>query len=190
MTKYLLTDLDDTVVYFSPPYVKFLKTEGHIELCPDTNDVLDVSNDLLHDAESIVAKFQDTEAFSNLKPLHCAYEVLPLFKRSGYTIIGISAAHNTYTSMRHRKINMQKYFPDIFDDIIHTDTKENKRKYLNRFPKSIWVEDLYENSIMGHECGHTSYYLLGDSKPIYKNDGIIQVENWFSICQKELGFLP
>lgn len=190
MTKYLLTDIDDTVVSFNSRYIHFLEDEGHIDLCPKTHDVLDVSKELLVDAENIINKFQESKFFSDLKPFKCAHSVLPLFKKSGYVIVGISAAQNNYKSLRNRKINMQRYFPDIFDDIIHVNHKDNKRPYLEKFPQSIWVEDLYENAIVGANAGHRSYYLLNGSTPIYKNDNIICVNNWYEICEKELGFLP
>jgi 5'(3')-deoxyribonucleotidase len=190
MTKYILTDIDDTIVSFNSRYIHFLEDEGHIELCPNTHDVLDVSKDLLTDAETIINQFQETNFFSDLKPFKCAHTVLPVMKEHGYVVVGISAAQNTYMSLRNRKINMQRYFPDVFDDIIHVNHKNNKRQYLERFPESIWVEDLYENAVVGAECGHRSYYLLNGSTPIYRTDSVIQVENWFEICEKELGFLP
>jgi len=190
MVKYLLTDIDDTIVSFKSQYINFLEVVGHIELCPKTNDVLNVSKDLLTDAENIVNEFQDTKFFSDLKPFKCAYTVLPIFKKHGYVIIGISAAQNSYMSLRNRKINLQRYFPDIFDDIIHVNHKDNKYKYLERFPSSIWVDDLYENAKVGLEYGHRSYYLLNGTKSIHRDDGIIQVDDWFEICEKELGFIP
>jgi 5'(3')-deoxyribonucleotidase len=187
MTKYLLTDIDDTIVSFNSQYVNFLEKEGHIELCPTTHEVTNVTIDLLANMDMLSNKFQESRYFSDLKPFECASKVLPIFKNHGYKIVGISAAQNNYVVLRNRNKNMQRYFPNLFDGMFHVNSPENKKQILQKFPESIWVEDLYDNAKIGVDCGHRSYHLLHGSSPLSFTDGIFQVDNWSDICKKELG---
>ena len=190
MTKYLLTDIDDTIVSFNSTYIQYLQDSGHIELCPHTNDVLDVSVEFLNDAEKIVHEFQHSDHFANLQPFECAKVVLPIFKKHDYIVVGISAAQDSYSSMRNRNINMAKYFPNLFDGMYHVNHSKNKDSILKRFPKSIWVDDIYDNAKVGTECGHKSYYLTKDSNPLSPFEKVTTVKDWYTICEMELGFKP
>lgn len=159
--KILLTDLDDTVLEWNSAFLPFLEDLGYVRYDRVTDSFLyehmyDLSS---QEINKLIEDFQHSCFFENLSPSNNAQEILPKFKEMGYKIVGISAAANTAISLKNRWLNISVHFPNTFDEIYHTSGSENKRPYLGRFKKAVWVEDNHFCAIEGVNQGHDTYLI-------------------------------
>jgi len=189
MEKIILTDIDDTILHWAEGFTDFISKKGIDIPVKPLHQSMNVGEWLKiddHEENNIILEFHFNEVFSNLRPYDCALTVLPKLKNMGYTFVAISAANNDKPTWEFRKTNLEKFFPNIFSDIIHTGWTANSPKinYLKQYDSSIWIEDNYHNAIDGLKCNHSTFLIERKYNKFCRNDDIIYVTDWNDIFHR------
>jgi len=184
MTKYILTDIDDTVLEcaneleafcikkLKRPSLGRLVDNYHIQNIFDIDD--DTAEELSHD-------FWNSQEFFNLKPMNCSELILPKLYNQGWRFVAISACERNDRVRDARRKNLEDVFGFPWEDVYCTHGIE-KSFYLKNFEPTYWVEDHWDNCQSGAELGHTSflinrnYNLFDREPPLFR-----RVNTWFEI---------
>ena len=157
MKKYLLVDVDDTLLGWADGFKVFAEKELGKNLIGKPDQYC-MSNWLGINKTEILNLIQDFnnnhEDFGNLKPILKAEIYLPKFKEGGYEIVAVTASSDKHKSIERRKNNLYNVFGKIFSDIHCVANAEDKKKHLQKYPPSIFVEDKIFNAEMGLEFNH------------------------------------
>lgn len=184
--KTILTDIDHVVLVHGDAFVDWL-SKYKCQKFKDVNwrnyknfeDFLNTDSDL---AYKIVNEFNTSKFFGELKPGYKSEEVIPKLYNNGYKFVAITACGDSDKIADLRRKNLETYFPGIFRDLICVNRSSDKRKYLESYDSSIWVEDTYSNAIMGYECGHTSFLIDHyHNQDCGDDEHIIRVNDWEDI---------
>jgi len=187
MDKYLLLDCDETCLDWVQGFKIFADKELGIKLVgqPDQYSMLNWMNMTdKNEVMKLVHDFNDNyEGFGSLKPIANAEIYLPKFFKEGYKIIAITASSSKELSKKRRTDNLHDVFGNIFEEIHCVDTPEEKKKYLQKFPPSIWCEDKIWNAEMGLEFNHKCFLIrsLSSIGHEQKYPKLIWVNDWEEI---------
>ena len=136
-------------------------------------------------ANSLVEQFNKTKYFADLKPCYKSDIVIPRLHKEGFKFVGITACGNNPETVKLRKQNIEKYFNGMFEDIICVNKCVDKKHYLQKYNKSIWVEDSYKNAKMGSDLGHKTFLVKHKhNEELHKkdyNNKITIVDDWEDI---------
>lgn len=180
--KTILTDIDDTILCWGDGFVDYMEHSGFdvTNGRTDLNTWIDAEKYIRN--ENHIEKFNESKWFAQLKPIAEAVEVLPRLKAAGWTFVAISMVNKNPKVLANRYKNVEKYFPDIFDSIIHTGFFPHaKVPYLNMFRPTYWVEDSMTNAIDGSKCGHNSILLHKTYNENLEHKGVTKVKSWLDI---------
>jgi len=107
-------------------------------------------------------------------------DLVPLYENSKEVLNELSTKHEmvAITCNHERRVRLlNDKFPKVFEKIYVTKTHKEKYDILKKYNKSIWLEDRYENSLMGLDLGH--YCVLMSKKHNLKfEDKIKKFENF------------
>ena len=106
--------------------------------------------------------FNESAAIGFLPPLRdSVYWVRRLNEEFGYRFICITSLSTDQNAQKLRKMNLEKYYGHVFDDIICLDTGSDKHEALDKFVGTgyFWVEDKPENADVGFTRGLQSILL-------------------------------
>jgi hypothetical protein len=83
------------------------------------------------------------------------YWVRRLNEELGYRFICITSLSTDINAQKLRRMNLEKYYGDVFDDIVCLPTGSDKHEALDKFvgTEYFWVEDKPENADVGFERG-------------------------------------
>ena len=182
----ILTDIDHVILVHADSFQKWLTTEKNMDLSNSDWRNYHRFEDWLGNieyAEQLIKEFNTSVEFENILPGYDSLEVLPRLRQK-YNFIGITACGSDPVTVELRKRNIEKYFPVIFSDIFCVDRCQDKQPFLEKYENAIWVEDSYNNAIMGRNAGHKTFlvdHLHNRNKNDYKD--IIVVDNWLDIEQ-------
>jgi hypothetical protein len=166
MTKYILTDVDQTILDWHSTFAVYAskKLGRQITGLPTQYSMKDWLGIDVKKISELAQDFNDNcEMFEQLRPCYKSKEYLQKFYTTGYEIVAISASSDKNVSLTRRKQNLNNIFGDIFSEVYCVACPEDKRKYLEQFPPSIWVEDKIYNSLMGLDYSHKSFLIRSAS---------------------------
>lgn len=180
--KLFLTDVDDTLLKWVSGFINFIKKLNYktITKYPQswmmTNWISNSSGYPVQKDEilTLISLFNKSQEFSKLAKYDNAFEVLTKFKNRNYKIIAITSCNNDTETQKNRQENLNKEFPDLIDKLICLPLGSCKKKKLEMYKSSIWLDDNFVNVQQGHDLGHLSFMvchswnkdLSGDFKKI------------------------
>lgn len=176
--KYILTDVDDTVLKFADIFQEWLETRGIVY--PDRlRDNPRHSSDI---GELIHHFIENPDLIGNLPPEEDAIKVLPTLYENGWKFVAITAVPDNRDIVEARKENLEKVFGFKWENVHCVGLGGDKTETLKRYPQSIWVEDNHKNALVGASVGHKSFLLNRPSNSKYADDSITRIENWHEIA--------
>jgi 5'(3')-deoxyribonucleotidase len=182
----ILTDVDEVVLHWTDAFTDWLKTYKNIFPTKYRNDHyiskwLEIHPD---DACELVVEFNSSKHFGVLEPYDCASIYLPKLHAEGFKIVAITScsSHNFVADMR--KMNLRKYFGDIFETVHCLDFTGDKGEVLATYPKAFWVEDSDHWAVVGADIGHTTFLVDHLHNKHLNDKRITRVSNWYEIYTK------
>ena len=182
----ILTDIDDVVLDWYSGFKQYLIKNTKIKPPhePHNYDLSINFNIDKHTASELVNRFNASDEFFDLKPRADADYYLNLMS-SGFKVVGITCGSSKYYDMGkgqvRKALNLEKYFPGVFSDVIVLPLTADKTETLNQFFPSIWVENSLDNAIKGVKCNHRTFLVDFPYNRNYTGSDITRVANWGDI---------
>ena len=177
--KYILTDIDGVCVDWQKQFEKFL--EFHY---PDKQPTSD-PHARRQTLEQEMHQFIGSAWQGFCEPLRDAVEILTKFKRQGYQVHACTAMGFDPYAIALRKINLETYFPNVFDRLDTTAMGEGctKEAWLEQYrgKDCVWVEDKWINALAGASMGITTFLMKQPYNAHNNDDRIHKVDNWQQI---------
>ena len=131
MRKILLTDVDGVVLNWSDHFNKYLK-----QYHPEVSLMNPTTFSQTEDIGKLIKGFNQTAWIGFLEPFRDAQQVLPQFKKKGWTIVTCTSMGTDQYANALRKQNMEQLFPDIFDRIDIIPFMSPKNEWLSQYKDS------------------------------------------------------
>lgn len=135
------------------------------------------------DAKKFTRLFNESAAIGFLPPLRdSVYWVRRLNEEYGYRFICITSLSTDKNAQKLRRMNLEKYYGHVFDDVICLETGSDKHEALDQFKDTgyWWVEDKPENADVGYERGLRSI-LIEHGHNMHHECPYPIVKNWKEI---------
>lgn len=127
---------------------------------PNSKDYYTISDQFENltnpEAKKFTRLFNESAAIGFLPPLRdSVYWVRRLNEEYGYRFVCITSLSRDQNAQKLRRMNLEKYYGEVFDDIICLDTGSDKHEALELYKDSglWWIEDKYENFKLGQDLG-------------------------------------
>ena len=185
--KIILVDVDETLLHWKGTYSNFLvssdlRPESGSKPYSDIDYWLKVSKNEILD---LLNKFHDSESYSSLPPYKDALEVVRQLHEDGWKFVAITAVDPDENTVKARWKNLCDCFGNAFVDLHCTGhevgDRSNKKRYLNKYEPTWWIEDTFKHAEAGYEVGHRSILLNRQYNTQYEHHGIIRVDDWYEI---------
>tara|TARA_B100001063_G_scaffold231241_1_gene245188 strand:+ start:223 stop:789 length:567 start_codon:yes stop_codon:yes gene_type:complete len=177
--KYILTDIDGVCLDWQKQFEKFLQFHH-----PDKDPTADPTARRLT-LEDEMNQFIGSAWQGFCEPLRDAVDILKKFKKEGYEVHGCTAMGFDPYAIALRKINLETYFPNVFDKLDTTQTGANltKEDWLSQYrgKDCVWVEDKWINALAGASMGITTFLMKQPYNAHNNDDRIHKVDNWQQI---------
>lgn len=184
---YLLLDIDGVCLDWETGLTNFMKDNmRHIiepkfldEHAYELSNRFGISKD---EANSLVWDFHYSEEFENLHPFDGVVDsILKLNQK--YDCVAITACGSDSIITAARTKNLKKCFGDAFVAIHCVDLFSEKRKFLEKYPPSHWVEDHAQNAQMGLLYGHQCWLINAPyNKKSILNSKIKRINSINDLC--------
>jgi FMN phosphatase YigB (HAD superfamily) len=161
----ILTDCDGVLLDWEWAFNIWMTERGYVQR-PNAKDYYKI-HDQFEDLTGAEAKkftrlFNESAAIGFLPALRdSVYWVRRLNEEFGYRFICITSLSTDKNAQKLRRMNLEKIYGNMFDDIVCLETGSDKHEALAKFRDSgmYWIEDKPENSDLGHEYGLRSILL-------------------------------
>lgn len=188
MDKIILTDCDDVVLDWFPQFRLFCEKTLNVSLSerPTQYSMQKWLNLSVEEIRALIDEFdRNQESFGNLGPICQAEIYLPKFVDDGYKIYGITASSTNPPSMQRRRKNLKRVIGDVFTDVYFVDRADEKKKYLQQFAPTFYVEDKIYNAQMAADLGHTGIVMrqLSNKDHEHEYPDLIWVDSWADIYE-------
>jgi hypothetical protein len=127
---------------------------------PDAKDYYKIHEQFedltLTEAKKFTKLFNESAAIGFLPPLRdSVYWIKRLNQEHGFRFVCITSLSTDKNAQKLRRMNLEKYYGDVFDDVICLPTGSDKHEALEPFRDSglWWIEDKPENSDLGYSVG-------------------------------------
>lgn len=187
-TKIILTDIDGVILDFAKTFAEFiLDVKGETII---TEDYFKQKRERAYeDHQKIVAEYTVSDHFKNLEAKPCALEVLNDLRKEGWRFIAITACDTEHpeqcvkTAYNNRMENLEKYFPDVFEDMHFSPWSTGKGEILKRYAPTWWIDDRADHAHDGHEAGHKAIIMRGEDPHVEANNhaNLPIVDTWHEI---------
>lgn len=194
MSKTILTDVDGVILDWTQSFEDWIQNEkmpleifeDSLHDCTSIEEWLGVSRE---DATILIREFSKTDHFKSLPAFPDALVIIPALKKLGHNFIAITACDDTDESKSKREINLETVFPGVFEDVIFSgiDSKDGKRPYLKDWSDCYWVEDTHEHAVVGHDLGHTTFFVENDIRYPEVHNELIKINSWYDIFKHITG---
>jgi FMN phosphatase YigB (HAD superfamily) len=161
----ILTDCDGVLLDWEWAFNIWMTERGYVQR-PNAKDyykIHDQFEDLSWpEAKKFTRLFNESAAIGFLPALRdSVYWVRRLNEEFGYRFICITSLSTDKNAQKLRRMNLEKIYGNMFDDIVCLETGSDKHEALAKFRDSgmYWIEDKPENSDLGHEYGLRSILL-------------------------------
>ena len=191
----LLTDLDGVSIDWLKGFVNYMEHElGHKaeHLKPKHFSMIDIFPEIekpyLH-----IKDYQHTDHYREVESYKGSYEAYKTLKEMGVSVIAVTSCGEEKKIQENRLYNLEKNFPDIFDDIHLLDLGADKTQVLSKYDNSRFIDDQLGNVLSGVKTGHKSYlWDMSYNKEDELPENAFRAENWNIIVddyKKELGLI-
>ena len=183
MQKLILTDVDECILQWTDPFIRFVNEKYNVYPKAGRNshliyEWLEVHPDKAYE---MVIDFNTSHHFGALEPFNSAAKYIPMLHNEGYRFVAISACSDSDHVAEMRKANIAKYFGNIFEDIFCVGFHQGKKSVLEKFPKSFWVEDAMQWALVGADAGHQTFLIDHEHNKLLIDPRIIRVKDWHTI---------
>jgi FMN phosphatase YigB (HAD superfamily) len=163
--KIILTDCDGVLLDWEWAFKVWMTERGYVQR-PDAKDYYKINEQFENlgamEAKKFTKLFNESAAIGFLPPLRdSVYWVKRLNEEHGYRFHAITSLSTDANAIKLRKMNLAKYYGDVFDEVICLPTGSDKHDALEPYRDSglFWIEDKPENSDLGHDVGLKSILL-------------------------------
>ena len=177
--KLILTDIDGVCLDWQKQFEKFLAY--HYQDKQPTSDPTARRNTLEKEMEQFIGSAWQGWC----EPLRDAVEILTKFKQEGYQVHGCTAMGSDPYAIALRKMNLERYFPNVFDRLDTTEMGAGctKEAWLEQYrgKDCVWVEDKWINALCGASMGIKTFVMKQSYNAHNNDDRIQKVDNWQQI---------
>jgi FMN phosphatase YigB (HAD superfamily) len=182
----ILVDCDGVLLDWEWAFNVWMQERGFVQR-PNAKDYYKISDQFenlsVPDAKKFTKLFNESAAIGFLPPLRdSVYWVRRLNEELGYRFICITSLSTDVNAQKLRRMNLEKYYGHVFDDIICLETGSDKHEALDKFvgTEYFWIEDKPENADVGFERGLKSILIEHGHNMNHKCPYPI-VKNWREI---------
>lgn len=155
----ILTDCDGVLLDWEWAFNVWMTERGYVQR-PDAKDYYKIHEQFedltLTEAKKFTKLFNESAAIGFLPPLRdSVYWIKRLNQEHGFRFVCITSLSTDKNAQKLRRMNLEKYYSDVFDDVICLPTGSDKHEALEPFRDSglWWIEDKPENSDLGYSVG-------------------------------------
>ena len=158
----ILTDCDGVLLDWEWAFAIWMQERGYVQR-PNAKDYYKIHeqfDDLTWtEAKKFTRLFNESAAIGFLPPLRdSVYWVKRLNEEFGYRFVCITSLSTDKNAQKLRRMNLEKYYGDVFDDVVCLETGSDKHAALEPYRGSRlwWIEDKPENADLGYNYGLNS----------------------------------
>lgn len=184
----ILTDCDGVLLDWEWAFNIWMQERGYVQR-PNAKDYYKIHEqfeDLTHpEAKKFTKLFNESAAIGFLPPLRdSVYWMRRLNEEYGFRFICITSLSTDRNAQKLRRMNLNKYYGDVFDDVVCLPTGSDKHEALEPYRDSglWWIEDKPENADLGYELGLRSI-LLEHGHNMHHECAYPLVKNWREIFE-------
>ncbi|RVC71314.1 hypothetical protein EN759_00425 [Mesorhizobium sp. M00.F.Ca.ET.038.03.1.1] len=107
----------------------------------------------------LIKEFNASQAFGELYAVPGAKEAIARLKAAGHQFTVLTSCSDDPVALQRRRQNLDNEFEGAFDRVICLPLREKKTPWLNVLRGGVWIEDNYDNAMMGVEAGHKTFML-------------------------------
>jgi len=155
----ILVDCDGFLLDWEWAFNIWMQERGYVQR-PNAKDYYKISDQFenlsVPDAKKFTRLFNESAAIGFLPPLRdSVYWMKRLNEELGYRFICITSLSTDVNAQKLRRMNLEKYYGDVFDDVVCLETGSDKHEALDKFAGTgyWWIEDKPENADVGFERG-------------------------------------
>jgi len=155
----ILTDCDGVLLDWEWAFGIWMQERGYVQR-PNAKDYYTIHDQFDNltwtEAKKFTRLFNESAAIGFLPPLRdSVYWVRRLNEELGYRFICITSLSTDVNAQKLRRMNLEKYYGDVFDDVVCLETGSDKHEALDKFAGTghWWIEDKPENADVGFERG-------------------------------------
>ena len=182
----ILIDCDGVVLDWEWAFNIWMQERGFVQR-PNAKDYYSIhdqfENVTKEDAKKFTKLFNESAAIGFLPPLRdSVYWVRRLNEEHGFRFICITSLSTDRNAQKLRRMNLEKNYGAVFDDVVCLATVADKHEALEPYRDSglWWVEDKPENADAGYELGLRSI-LLEHGHNMHHECAYPIVKNWREI---------
>lgn len=184
--KTILVDCDGVLLDWEWAFKIWMQERGYVQR-PDAKHYYKISDQFENvtegEAKKFTKLFNESAAIGFLPPLRdSVYWVKRLNEELGYRFHCITSLSTDRNAQKLRKMNLEKYYGDVFDEITCLATGSDKHEALEPLRGSglWWIEDKPDNADLGHDLGLRSI-LLEHGHNMEHECPYPRVKNWQEI---------
>lgn len=184
----ILTDCDGVLLDWEWAFNVWMTERGYVQRldAKDYYKIHEQFEDLtLTEAKKFTKLFNESAAIGFLPPLRdSVYWMRRLNEEHGFRFICITSLSTDRNAQKLRRMNLNKYYGDVFDDVVCLPTGGDKNEALEPYRDSglWWIEDKPENADLGYELGLRSI-LLEHGHNMHHECAYPLVKNWREIFE-------
>lgn len=182
----ILTDCDGVLLDWEWAFAIWMQERGYVQR-PNAKDYYKIHeqfDDLTWpEAKKFTKLFNESAAIGFLPPLRdSVYWMKRLNEELGYRFICITSLSTDVNAQKLRRMNLEKYYGDVFDDVVCLETGSDKHEALEPYRGTglWWIEDKPENADLGYNYGLNSI-LIEHGHNMHHNCAYPIVKNWKEI---------
>ena len=184
----ILTDCDGVLLDWEWAFNVWMTERGYVQR-PDAKDYYKIHEQFedltLTEAKKFTKLFNESAAIGFLPPLRdSVYWMRRLNEEYGFRFICITSLSTDRNAQKLRRMNLNKYYGDVFDDVVCLPTGSDKNEALEPYRDSglWWIEDKPENADLGYTLGLRSI-LLEHGHNMHHECAYPLVKNWREIFE-------
>lgn len=184
--KYMLVDVDDTVLEAADALQQFLADECDLvseQRLKDHHNIPNLYGITIEQTLDCIRRFHRAPVMGRLPPLPCAATVLPALYRAGYRFVAITACLDEEAVVAARRANLEAAFGFPWEAVHCLGLTLCKRAALAAYPPSVWVDDLATHAAAGADIGHRSFLLDTPYNRGADLVGVTRVSDWHQLAQ-------
>lgn len=182
----ILTDVDGVLLDWEWAFSVWMQERGFVQK-PGAKNYYCISEQFENiersDTKKFTKLFNESAAIGFLPPLRdSVYWMRRLNEELGYRFHAITSLSTDKNAQKLRRMNLEKYYGQVFDEVICLPTGGDKDEALAPYKDSglFWIEDKPSNADLGHALGLKSI-LMEHGHNMHHECPYPIVKNWREI---------
>ena len=186
--KIILTDCDGVCLDWEVVFHEWALAKGLTRLNPGGYDMSAQYEITETWAKKLVREFNNSTRIADMPPLRDSKEGIAALVAAGYKFIAITSLGLDPLSHDMRSKNLEDLYGDAFVEVICLDTGGDKDDALEPYRDSgmIWIEDKWENAVLGAEMGLRTILVDHPHNAEYNDERIVRASTWVEIVEEIL----